>query len=57
MKHFWGRGDGWVAVGMTEMLTELPAQQQVVHAGGCHSAEHHRRSALLATYTPSSNSM
>jgi unsaturated rhamnogalacturonyl hydrolase len=25
VKHFWGRGDGWVAVGMTEMLRELPA--------------------------------
>jgi rhamnogalacturonyl hydrolase YesR len=22
---FWGRGDGWVAVGMTEMLRDLPA--------------------------------
>jgi rhamnogalacturonyl hydrolase YesR len=26
VKHFWGRGDGWVAVGMTEMLRELPAK-------------------------------
>jgi rhamnogalacturonyl hydrolase YesR len=25
VKHFWGRGDGWVAVGMTEMLLDLPA--------------------------------
>jgi len=23
---FWGRGDGWVAVGMTEMLRDLPAK-------------------------------
>ena len=26
VKHFWGRGDGWVAVGMTEMLRDLPAK-------------------------------
>jgi len=25
VKFYWGRGDGWVAVGMTEMLRELPA--------------------------------
>lgn len=24
-KFFWGRGDGWVAAGMAEMLTSLPA--------------------------------
>jgi unsaturated rhamnogalacturonyl hydrolase len=24
VKFYWGRGDGWVAVGMTEMLRELP---------------------------------
>jgi len=24
VKYFWGRGDGWVAAGMAEMLTELP---------------------------------
>lgn len=24
-KFFWGRGDGWVAVGMTELLSDLPA--------------------------------
>jgi len=28
VKHFWGRGDGWVAVGMTEMLRELPAKHK-----------------------------
>ena len=26
VKFYWGRGDGWVAVGMTEMLRELPAK-------------------------------
>ena len=30
VKHFWGRGDGWVAVGMTEMLRELPDRKSVV---------------------------
>jgi rhamnogalacturonyl hydrolase YesR len=34
---FWGRGDGWVAVGMTEMLRSLPPR-------------HPRRSAILAAY-------
>jgi unsaturated rhamnogalacturonyl hydrolase len=24
VKHFWGRGDGWVAAGMTELLRDLP---------------------------------
>jgi unsaturated rhamnogalacturonyl hydrolase len=24
VKYFWGRGDGWVAAGMAEMLTSLP---------------------------------
>jgi unsaturated rhamnogalacturonyl hydrolase len=28
VKHFWGRGDGWVAVGMTELLRELPAKDK-----------------------------
>jgi unsaturated rhamnogalacturonyl hydrolase len=26
VKYFWGRGDGWVAVGMAELLRELPAK-------------------------------
>jgi len=26
VKFFWGRGDGWVAVGMTDMLRDLPAK-------------------------------
>jgi len=26
VKYYWGRGDGWVAVGMTEVLRELPAK-------------------------------
>jgi len=26
VKYFWGRGDGWVAVGMAEMLRDLPAK-------------------------------
>ena len=26
---FWGRGDGWVAVGMAEMLRELPAKHKL----------------------------
>ena len=26
VKHFWGRGDGWVAAGMTELLRDLPAK-------------------------------
>ncbi len=34
---FWGRGDGWVAAGMTEMLTSLPA-------------DHPRRARILAAY-------
>jgi unsaturated rhamnogalacturonyl hydrolase len=34
---FWGRGDGWVAVGMTEMLLSLPA-------------DHPKRPAILAGY-------
>ena len=34
---FWGRGNGWVAVGMTEMLRSLPP-------------EHPRRAAILAAY-------
>jgi len=25
VKFFWGRGDGWVAAGMAEMLRDLPA--------------------------------
>jgi unsaturated rhamnogalacturonyl hydrolase len=28
-KFFWGRGDGWVAVGMTEMLRDLPATHKL----------------------------
>ncbi|HEY3626857.1 MAG TPA: glycoside hydrolase family 88 protein [Terracidiphilus sp.] len=34
---FWGRGDGWVAVGMAEMLSSLPE-------------DHPRRAAILAAY-------
>ncbi len=34
---FWGRGDGWVAAGMTEMLRDLPA-------------DHPRRARILAGY-------
>ena len=26
VQYYWGRGDGWVAVGMAEMLRELPAK-------------------------------
>lgn len=37
VKHFWGRGDGWVAVGMTEMLRDLPA-------------DHPAREPVLAAY-------
>jgi rhamnogalacturonyl hydrolase YesR len=37
VKHFWGRGDGWVAVGMTEMLRDLPAK-------------HPQRKTILAAY-------
>jgi len=29
VKHFWGRGDGWVAVGMTEMLRDLAAKHKL----------------------------
>ncbi|MEJ0085472.1 MAG: glycoside hydrolase family 88 protein [Pseudomonadota bacterium] len=29
VKFFWGRGDGWVAVGMTELLRELPANHRL----------------------------
>ena len=34
---YWGRGDGWVAAGMTELLSELPA-------------DHPQRPAILAGY-------
>jgi rhamnogalacturonyl hydrolase YesR len=34
---FWGRGDGWVAAGMTEMLRDLPA-------------DHPQRARILAGY-------
>ncbi len=34
---FWGRGDGWVAAGMTEMLRDLPAN-------------HPQRARILASY-------
>ncbi len=37
VKHFWGRGDGWVAAGMTELLRELPG-------------EHPARATVLAAY-------
>ncbi len=30
---FWGRGDGWVAAGMAEMLRDLP-QDHPRHAAG-----------------------
>jgi rhamnogalacturonyl hydrolase YesR len=29
VKYFWGRGDGWVAVGMAEVLRELPANHKL----------------------------
>jgi unsaturated rhamnogalacturonyl hydrolase len=29
VKYFWGRGDGWVAVGMTEMLRDLPPKHKL----------------------------
>ena len=29
VRYFWGRGDGWVAVGMAEMLRELPANHKL----------------------------
>jgi unsaturated rhamnogalacturonyl hydrolase len=29
VRFYWGRGDGWVAVGMTEMLRDLPAQHEL----------------------------
>ena len=28
VKHFWGRGDGWVAAGMTELLRDLPEKHK-----------------------------
>ena len=37
VKFFWGRGDGWVAVGMTEMLRDLPVK-------------HPARKPILAAY-------
>jgi rhamnogalacturonyl hydrolase YesR len=36
--YFWGRGDGWVAAGMTEMLRDLPA-------------DHPQRARILKGYT------
>jgi unsaturated rhamnogalacturonyl hydrolase len=41
---FWGRGNGWVAVGMTEMLRSLPP-------------EHPRRAAILAAYREMTQSL
>lgn len=38
VKFYWGRGDGWVAVGMTEMLRDLPPK-------------HRLRKPVLAAYT------
>jgi unsaturated rhamnogalacturonyl hydrolase len=29
VKHFWGRGDGWVAVGMADMLSALPEKHRL----------------------------
>jgi unsaturated rhamnogalacturonyl hydrolase len=29
VKYYWGRGDGWVAVGMAELLRELPAKHKL----------------------------
>jgi rhamnogalacturonyl hydrolase YesR len=29
VKFYWGRGDGWVAVGMAELLRELPANHKL----------------------------
>ena len=37
MKYFWGRGDGWFAAGMAEMLRDLPAN-------------HPQRARILAGY-------
>ncbi|MDE3105104.1 MAG: glycoside hydrolase family 88 protein [Acidobacteriota bacterium] len=37
VKYYWGRGDGWVAAGMAEMLSELPA-------------DHPQRARILAGY-------
>jgi len=37
VQFYWGRGDGWVAVGMTDMLRELPAG-------------HAQRKRILAAY-------
>ena len=37
VKFYWGRGDGWVAVGMAEMLRDLPAK-------------HRLRKSVLAAY-------
>jgi rhamnogalacturonyl hydrolase YesR len=37
VRHFWGRGDGWVAVGLAEMLDILPA-------------DHRLRPRILAAY-------
>ena len=34
---FWGRGDGWVAAGMTEMLLSLPQ-------------DHPQRAEILGSY-------
>jgi rhamnogalacturonyl hydrolase YesR len=38
VQFYWGRGDGWVAAGMTEMLRDLPAK-------------HPLRKRVLASYT------
>jgi unsaturated rhamnogalacturonyl hydrolase len=38
VKHFWGRGDGWVAAGMADMLGALPAK-------------HPQHKPILASYT------
>jgi len=47
VKFFWGRGDGWVAVGMAEMLRDLPEKHK---ARGPVLAAYRKMMATLLTH-------
>lgn len=47
VKYFWGRGNGWFAVGMAELLLDLPASHR--HHARVLDGYHRMMSGLLAT--------
>ena len=51
VKFYWGRGDGWVAVGMTELLRELPIKHR--HHKFVLAAYRKMMAALLSHQAPS----